>query len=199
MISDKDIEKSRETIQQLIKEGSIVEADKKFVDFFLIKAETSLQTAKAILNVSNSPKLKIDLQLQPTYDGYMWVINSAYYSMFYAATALLAKYNHRIKIEQGKHALTYHALIYYFLDLDKKLTKHIVEQYKQAEIEASELLQIAEQKAREKVEMIKLELNKRRDFTYEMGKIAEKDKANTSINRAQEFLTLVKEMILNKK
>jgi len=116
--------------------------------------------------------------------------------MFYSATALLAKYNHRLKVDQGSHPLTYHALIYYFLDNDKKLTKHILEQYKQAEEEASELLQTAEQKAREQVEQLKFELSKRREFTYEMGKIAEKGKAQTSINRAKEFLALVKELIL---
>jgi len=116
--------------------------------------------------------------------------------MFYAATSLLAKYNHRIKVEQGLHSLTYHAVVYYFLDNDKKLTKHIIEQYKLAELEASELLQTAEQRARNHIEQVNLELSKRRTFTYEMGKIAEKNKAETSIKRSEEFLTLVKEMIL---
>ena len=198
MITDKDIGVSREVVNRLIREGSIIEADQKFVEFFLKKAETSLQTAQIILKISNNAKIKTELQLQATYDGYMWIINTAYYSMFYAVTSLLAKYNHRIKVEQGLHALTYHALVYYFLDLDKKLAKHIIEQYQQAELEASELLQTAEQKAREHIEKVKFELSKRREFTYEMGKIAEKSKAETSIKRAEEFLTLVKEMIFNK-
>ncbi len=117
--------------------------------------------------------------------------------MFYAGTALLAKYNHRLKIDQGVHPLTYHALVYYFLDNDKKLSKHILEQYQQAENEAAELLQAAEQEAREQIETIKFELSKRREFTYEMGKIAERNKAETSIKRAESFLMLIKELILS--
>ncbi len=197
MITDKDIQKSREVITQLIREGLIIGADKDFVNFFLAKSDVSLQTAKVLSEISNSTRLKDELHLKTTYDGYTWVINSAYYSMFYAATALLAKHSCRINVEQGKHSLTYHALVYYFLDLDKKMTKHIIEQYQEAELEASQILQIAEQKAREHIEKVKFELSKRREFTYEMGKIAEKDKADTSIKRAQEFLTLVREMILN--
>lgn len=196
MITDKEIEQSRSIIKQLIEEGSIREANQEFVDFFLKKAENSLNTAYALLKISTSSEIKESMGLPDSYDAYLWMINTAYYTMFYAATALLAKFSHRIKKEQGIHALTYHALVYYFLDNDKKLTKHVLEQYQAAEQEASELLQVVEQKARDKIEMVKYELSKRREFTYEMGKIAERNKAETSIRRAEDFITLVKEIIL---
>ncbi len=196
MITDKEIGESRRVVQQLIKEGLILPAGREYQDFFLAKANQALETAHFIVNVSLNPELKLQLQLSSSYEGYLWTINAAYYSMFYAATSLLARYNHRIKGEQGIHMLTYHALVYYFLDNDRKLSKHLLEQYRQAGEEASELLQIAEQQAREKVEQVRFELSKRREFTYEIGKIAEKAKAETSLRRAEEFLTLVKELIL---
>ena len=197
MITEKEILESRQVIKKLIEEGTIIKADEVFVNFFLKKAESSLETAKGLLKLSENQDLKEALKLSPHYEGYLWVINSSYYAMFYAATALLAKHNHRIKTEQSVHSLTYHALIYYFLDNDQKLTKHILEQYNAAEKEAEELLQLAEQKARDNVEQVKFELTKRREFTYEMGKIAEKNKAETSIKRAEDFLTLVKELLIS--
>ena len=197
MITDQDIKESRNIIQKLIQEGLILPSDQKYVDFFLKKAEQSLQTAQSIFKMSQEPDLKESLQLPLSYEGYMWTINAAYYTMFYAGTALLAKYNHCLKIDKGVHPLTYHALVYYFLDNDKKLSKHILEQYQQAENEAAELLQAAEQEAREQIETIKFELSKRREFTYEMGKIAERNKAETSIKRAESFLMLIKELILS--
>ena len=166
------------------------------MDFFLKKAEQSVYTAQTLFKISEEPTLKENLNLQLTYESYTWVINASYYAMFYAATALLAKHNHSLKAEQSIHSLTYHVLVYYFLDNDKKLSKHFLEQYKQAEEEAAELLQIAEQEAREKIESVKFELTKRREFTYQMGKVAEKNKAETSVKRAESFLTLVKELIL---
>lgn len=196
MIDDNNILESRKIIQQLISEGRISKVEKEFVAFFMKKAEDSLETANVLFKISQSASLKKELSISQFYNGYLWVINPAYYSMFYAAISLLAHFGKRIKIEQGIHKIIYHALIYYFLDNDKKLTKHIIEQYKQAENDAEALLQIAEFKAREQIESVKFELDKRKEFTYEMGKTAEENKAQTSIKRAEEFLTLIKEIIL---
>lgn len=199
MITEKDILASRSIIKRLISEEKVREADKRIVDFFAGKAESSLQTAIALLKISESQDAKKLLKLPRGYDAYMWAINAGYYSMFYAATALLASYNHRLKVDQGIHYLTYHALVYYFLDSDKKIAKHILEQYSLAEKEASELLQAAENKAKEQIDNVRMELSKRREFTYEIGKIAEKNKAETSAKRAAEFVTLVKELIIQRK
>ncbi len=198
MITDKDILKSRSLITQLISREIITKADERFAGFFMGKADSSLLTAKALLRVSESAEAKKLLNLPQGYDAYMWVINTAYYSMFYAATALLASYNHKINREQGKHTLTYHALVYYFLDCDRKIAKHMLEQYSIAERQASGLMQSVEAKAREKIELVKQELSNRGDFTYEMGKVAEKSIAETSIRRAMEFLTLAKELIMER-
>lgn len=198
MIDDNDIRKSRAIVTGLIQKGAITKAEERFAEFFLGKAESSLQTSFALTRLSESNEAKLLLSLPKSYESYMWAINAGYYSMFYAATALLASYGHKIKTDHSIHALTYHALVYYFLDCDKKIAKHILEQYVIAGREASELLQTAEKEARELVQNVKREMGKRRDFTYEMGMIAEKNKAETSAKRAMEFLTLVKELMLAK-
>ena len=195
MITDQDIQESRKVIQQLLREGKIVSADKERCTFFLLKSEQAVLTAESILRISGDIEFKKKLELLSSYEGYTWVINAAYYSMFYAATALLAHYHHHLNIEQGIHTLTYHAMVYYFLDNDQKLPQRILEQYKSTTEDATELLQLVEQKARVHVEQLKLESKKRKEFTYEMGKISIHTKANTSLQRAQEFLNFVKELV----
>ena len=196
MITEKEILESRRVIKELIETEKIVSADKKFVSFFMQKAENALETALVLDTLSCNEQIKKEFMLPLGYNGYVWVINAAYYAMFYAATALLAKYNWRIKEEKGIHALTYHALVYYFLDNDQKLKKHYLEQYKEAEKESFEILQVAEAEAKQQIENVRLELEKRREFTYEMGKSAEEAKAQSSIKRAKEFLTIVKELLV---
>lgn len=198
MITDNDIKESRAVITELIQKGIIIKAEEKFAEFFLGKAESSLQTSFALTRLSENNEAKALLSLPKSYEAYMWAVNAGYYSLFYAATALLASQGHKIRTDHSIHALTYHALVYYFLDCDKKIAKHILEQYVIAGKEASELLQTAEEEAREHVQNVRREMGKRRDFTYEMGMIAEKNKAETSARRAKEFLTLVKELMLAK-
>jgi uncharacterized protein (UPF0332 family) len=153
-------------------------------------------TADCLSKISDNAELKKNLSFPAQFESYVWIINASYYSMFYTATALLAFHGHKIKSEQGIHALTYNALIYYFLDNDKKLEKHILEKYRQVEKEAAELLQLAQEEARGQIERVKYEMEKRRIFTYYMGVSAEKSKAHTSFQRAKEFITLAKEMMI---
>jgi len=129
----------------------------------------------------------------------MWAITTAYYSMFFAATALLAHFGHKIKSEIGIHKLTYHALAYYFIIADNKLQKHFVEEYKDMYYDAENLLQISEEKALEMIEHFKFEQTKRTRFTYEMGWTAEKQKAQTSLERAEEFILEIRELMRSSK
>jgi len=71
MITEQDIKESRSAIQKLIQEGLIIHSDQKYVDFFLKKAEQSLQTAQGIFKISQEPSLKESLLLSLSYEGYM--------------------------------------------------------------------------------------------------------------------------------
>jgi uncharacterized protein YfaS (alpha-2-macroglobulin family) len=62
----------------------------KFVDFFMKNTESSLQTASILQEISDEQSLKSTLKVGSDFESYLWVIVSSYYSMFYAATALLA-------------------------------------------------------------------------------------------------------------
>lgn len=187
MLDEKQRKKSEALIKQLISENKIVKAYPKTKSFFLEKAINSLQLSKRIYEIS--------VDEDDSLEGYMWVINTSYYAMFFAATSLLAHFNHKIDSDVGIHKLTYHALVYYFLLDDNKLQKHFIEQYKESYDNAEQLLQISEEKAIEMVEHFNFEHTKRTSFTYEVGKIAERNKANTSLKRAEEFLIEVRNIM----
>ncbi len=187
MLDNKQRKESESIIKQLIKENKIIKPGSRVKSFFLDKAINSLQISKRILEISEDENDPLE--------GYMWVINTSYYCMFYAATSLLAHFNHKINSEIGIHKLTFHALVYYFLVDDNKLQKHFIEEYKEAYENAEQLLQISEEKAIEMVEHFNFEQSKRSRFTYEVGEIAERNKAKTSLKRAEEFLIEVRKII----
>lgn len=178
----------RSIIKQLIKDGRIIQPEPGRERFFLDKAIESLNLAKRILDIFEDEKESLK--------SYMWVVSVSYYSMFFAATALLAHFNHKINEERGVHKLTYHALIYYFLVDDNKLQQHFIKEYQDAYTEADELLRISEEKAVSMIQDFDLEREKRRKFTYEMGEVAELNKARTSVKRAVEFLDEVRKIVV---
>ena len=187
MLDEKQRKESKSIIKQLIHENKIVKAYPKTESFFMEKAINALQLSKRIQEIS--------VDEDDPLESYMWVINTSYYAMFFAATSLLAYFNHKIDSDVGIHKLTYHALVYYFLLDDNKLQKHFIEQYKESYENAEELLQISGDKAIELVEHFHFEHNKRTTFTYELGSIAERNKANTSLKRAEEFLIEIRGIV----
>ena len=187
MLDGKHKEESKSLIKQLIDTGQIIKPGAGEVKFFLDKSVESFNLAKRILEISEDEEDNLK--------SYMWVVAISYYSMFFAGSSLLAFFNHRIDEERGIHKLTYHALIYYFLVDDNKLQKHFIEEYQDAYTEAEELLKISESKAFSMIQDFDFEMAKRKRFTYEMGEIAELNKARTSIKRANDFLTEARKII----
>lgn len=187
MISEDQKKESRILIKRLIDENKILKPKPNTKRFFLDKAINSLEISRRLMEISNNKEDPLK--------GYMWVINSAYYSMFFAATAMLAHFNHKINVNSSIHKLTFHALIYYFLIDDKKIEKHFIEEYKETYEDAEELLQNSQGKAEEIVKNLDREREKRSRFTYEIGKVAEQKKAETSVTRAEEFLSEIMKII----
>ena len=185
MEENKHFENSRNIIKELISEGRISKAKHGSVNFFMKKASESIAVSSRLLKLEDEEELATS----------MWVINTSYYAMFFAATALLAKYNHQIKTDAGIHKLTYHAIVYYFVFDDNKLEKHFIEQYKDAVEEAEELLQLSEKKTSTMISDLNNELVKRKRFTYDLGEIAEKKKAKTSFERAKSFVKEIELML----
>lgn len=157
MLDEKRIEGIKRRVTNFIKEGIIVKTkDKRFVDFFLDNARKSLDSAKILFEVSTKNELKTSLGF-PDFNGFLWVINSSYYSMFYMARALLENEGLKIKTDLSVHAITFDALVYYFY-LTGKLEKRLMEDFVEAREEVAEIL--GKEKAKELIE----------DYFYEKRK-----------------------------
>ena len=141
MLDEKAIQQSSNIIKELIGEGKIVKPNLQTRDFFLKQSEKTLLVAQKLL----------ELQSEEQIDTNLWIINTSYYSMFFAATSLLAHYNKRIDISQGIHKTTYHALVHYFIKEDNKLKRQLAEEYANAVNDAEQTLQMGEERIKELV------------------------------------------------
>jgi uncharacterized protein (UPF0332 family) len=185
MLDNKQIEQSSTIIKDLVQEGKIISPKTGTGSFFLKKSRNALIVSQRLLELFEEEQL----------DTHTWVINTAYYSMFFAATAILAKYNHKINVDVGIHKLTYHALVHYFIKEESKLKTQLMEDYSDAVKEAEELLQLSESKIRKLVEDFDFEQGKRKTFTYELGAVAERNKALTSHKRAKYFFQEIEQLM----
>jgi hypothetical protein len=118
------------------------------------------------------------------FDGFLWIVNSCYYSMFYIARALLESEGIKIKSELSIHSLTFDSIIHFFY-LNGKLEKRLIEDLAESFEEASEIL--GKQKADSLIEDYFWEKGKRATFTYNTKEIVIKAKAKTSLDRARRF------------
>lgn len=193
MLDEKKIKESKKRVEKWLKSGEIVKESKgKFVDFFLVNAGNSFDTAQLLYNVSTKDELKKVTGL-PNFNGYLWVVNSSYYSMFYTARALLENAGVKIKTDQSIHIITFDTLVHYFYATGK-IEKQIVEEFQEAGAEAYEVL--GREKAKALVEEYLSERDKRSRFTYEMGEIAMQNKAKTSLDRAKRFNETLRKILI---
>ena len=197
MLDNKELNIIKRNIENLTKEEKIVIDKKnkgKFTNFFLENSKKSFDSAKLLMEVSLNQKLKDNLGYS-NFEGYLWVINSSYYSMFYMARALLENVGIKIKSDsstQSIHLLTFYALVYFFY-MNKKLEKKLVDDFHEASEEAGEIL--GKEKAKKLIGDYELEKQKRDIFTYEIGQIAMQNKAKTSLERAKFFNQEIKKML----
>ena len=192
MLEEKKLKEAESRVKQFINEGIIKTKGKpEHVDFFLKNADDSIDSAKALLELSTNPEKQQSLGFT-SFNGLLWVVNASYYSMFYMARALLENCGIKIKSDLSIHSLTFDAVIYYFY-LTGKLQKEFLEDFIEAKEDAAELL--GKQKADELMEEYFFEKRKRGTFTYDMGAVLVKSKAKTSLERAQKFRRELKKII----
>lgn len=184
MLDDKKLKEAELRVKQYLSEGIIkTKQQREFVDFFLSNSEKSLNSANALYDLSTDK----DMQQRTGYfdfDGFLWVVNACYYSMFYMARALLEHEGIKIKSNLSIHAITFDAVVNFFY-INGKLQKRLIEDFAEAKEEASEIL--GKQKADLLIEDYFYEKGKRATFTYDTGEVAIKAKAKTSIERAKRF------------
>jgi uncharacterized protein (UPF0332 family) len=201
MIEKERIDEAKRNVKQYIDEGLLKVKDKdaqKFVSFYMKNAESSLQTASILQEISDEAILKNTLKVSNDFESYLWVIVSSYYSMFYAATALLASQGTRAT-GQIVHKVTGDALVHFFVS-NEKLAK-LLEQYEEAQavglelIGREELMRRMQKKADELIIAYENERRKRSKFQYDMGVQAKRGYAQTSLERAKEFVFEISKIV----
>jgi uncharacterized protein (UPF0332 family) len=184
MLDEKKLKEIQSRIKQYLDEGIIkTKQNEEFVDFFLSNADKSLNSANALYDLSTDK----DMQEKTGYfefDGFLWVVNSCYYSMFYMARALLESEGIKIKSEVSIHSITFDSVINFFY-LNGKLEKKLIEDLAEGLEEASEIL--GKEKADLLMEEYFFEKGKRATFTYKTKETVLKSKAKTSLDRARRF------------
>ena len=192
MLDEKKLKEAQSRVKHYLDDGIIkTKQQKEFVDFFLSNAKKSLKSANALYDLSTDKDMQ-EKTNYPDFDGFLWVVNASYYSMFYMARALLESEGIKLKSEVSIHSLTFDAVINFFY-LNGTLQKRLLEDFAESLEEASEIL--GKQKADSLMEDYFFEKGKRAMFTYRTGEIVIKTKAKTSLERARKFIKEIKKII----
>jgi uncharacterized protein (UPF0332 family) len=192
MLDDKKIEEAKNYAFKSINQGEIFQTKEILhVNFFLNNSKNSLDCANALFEISLNEKIRSLMGFEK-FDGYLWVINASYYSMFYNVRALLESIGVKIKGEESIHFNVFNSLIYYFYS-NGRLDRKFIEYFEDAGEEAAKIL--GKEKARKVVTDYSSEKEKRGRFTYQVGEIAMRGKAETSLNRAKLFNEEIRKLI----
>jgi uncharacterized protein (UPF0332 family) len=201
VIEQERIAEAQRNVKQYIGDGMLRVKDRdapKFVSFFMKNAESSLQTASILQEISDQQSLKSTLKVGGDFESYLWVIVSSYYSMFYAATALLARQGVRAA-GQIVHKVTADAMVHFFVS-NEKLAR-LLEQYEEAQaaglelIGREELMKSMQKKADELIVAYESERKKRSKFQYDIGVQVKRGYAQTSLQRAREFVFEISKIV----
>ena len=183
-----NIDEINEEYNKLIEKYSIKENDDKVhtrIHLMFDKAQNNLKIGRAIFTISQDNKLKDLLKLREDDTFYDWVIQASYYAMFHAVNALLATKKIKIlKIDVHRSAL--YAFCKSFI-INKELEEELFFIYEEAEEKALELFaSLSEEK-------------KKRGFSaYERLSKMNIEPAKESLEHAQEFLKVIRNILANK-
>ena len=171
-MDEKRIEQAEKNFRTYLQEGKI----KKVSETDSLIYETYLRNARESLNVAN--------QLYESNTSSLWVVVISYYCMFYMACAYLYKLGYKSGGEIV-HQVINEALIF---QGRHKIKNYILNNYTD---EKDEALNIVDSHLKN----YGFEKTKRSTFQYETTEEIKKSKAQTSLNRAKEFLTLIEEVL----
>ena len=137
---------------------------------------TYLRNARESLNVAN--------QLFQNKTSSLWVVVASYYSMFYIACAYLYKLGYKPGNELV-HQVVNESLI---VQARHKIKNHLLENYSE---EKDKALVIVDNY----LTNYEREKGKRASFQYQTTEEIKESKAKTSLNRAKEFVELIREIL----
>lgn len=113
----------------------------KLAKAFINKARSNLITMNILSQVDNNNQAKKLLNVPDNYTSDEWIITAAYYAMYSAATALLAK----IGYKSNSHSATIAALEHFFVKKEL-IDKEYIEMFKKALLNKSEIDNISKAK-----------------------------------------------------
>ncbi|HUS48746.1 MAG TPA: hypothetical protein VMZ91_01145 [Candidatus Paceibacterota bacterium] len=193
MKTQKEIKITESNINIYINEGLIKKGDYEYLtEFYLKTAKKTLQTSDALMQISENNELKKKLGLLDDFETYLWVITSAYYSMFYIVNALFSKKGIKIG-DKVVHKVASDAFYFYFIK-NKKIAKELFEIYEEAKGQAMDLIRYSEQ-AEKLFQDLEYERGKRHRFQYNMTESIKKSYAQTSLKRAKDFINEIELLI----
>jgi len=171
-MDEKRIKKAESNFRTYLQDGKI----NKVAEFNSLIYETYSRNARESLNVAN--------QLFQNKSSSLWVVVTSYYSMFYMACAYLYKLGYKPG-EEIVHQVVNESLI---VQGRNKIKNHILENYDEEKEKALIIVDnYLDNYEREKA--------KRVSFQYQTTDEIKESKAQTSLNRAKEFLTLMEAIL----
>lgn len=168
MLNEKRIKEAEANVKSYLSEGLIKKEQFNSIVFNILM-NNSNESAETATFLSNNKKSNL------------WIIVSAYYSMFYIANAVLYKLGYKVG-DKIPHKVTSDALIVF---VRNKLKQNLIEDYEELKEEA---LLIARNKAEGLLEDFDSERNKRSFIQYQTKEVEKASKAETSLKRAKQFL-----------
>ena len=167
-----ELAKAKKQYDEALEAGQIEKSAsiRAHAPFFLKLSEKSISTAGLLFEISGNDSRKKDMSLPSSYEGYLWVIVTSYYSMFYMASGLIAL--KEIKMgNESTHKNVRNAFFRLYIE-NNNLEK-------QLGIDYSEVKEMAEDLMRER--------EKRSRYQYNVGTPAMKTDAEVSLRRARNF------------
>ena len=171
-MDEQRIKRAEDNFKRYLQEGKIKKVPK--IDSLIYT--TYLRNARESLLVAG--------QLFQNKTSSLWVVVASYYSMFYMACAYLYMLGYKTSHEIV-HLVVNESLI---VQGRHKIKNHLLEAY---EIGKEEALSISDNYLKD----YEFEKVKRATFQYETTENIKESKAQTSLSRAKEFLTLMEEII----
>lgn len=154
----------------------------------LIKKEVFKDIVYQTYLKNSAESLNVASELLKNKTSYLWVVVSSYYSMFYIASAYLYKKGYKAG-QEIVHQVINEALIV----LSKSdLEKHFLDEYeeeKEKALAASENL----------LKNYEFEKAKRVRFQYETTEVIKEAKARTSLERAKNFVAVIRQLLSESK
>ena len=178
MLSDERIKEAESNVRQYLAESFLKkQTNETAKEMYIENSNLSLETAQKLLSLESQ-----------TYQPYLWVIVSSYYSMYYIANAVLLKIGYKVG-DKISHKVTADALIVFARG---KLKKEIIEEYENVKEDA---LEITSSKTDSLLESLDFEREKRSKFQYQMDEKIKKSKALISLERAKQFVFELKKLL----